>query len=169
MRKPVQEVLDQERDVVLALAQRRNVNREDGEPVIEILTQLAFGDRLLFSTECRKDKSVLRVSRGIVRRIAQQLFRHCARVLELCLRLRLITLEQINDAFEEGLRLWGGRVSIQRLTGEFLQDSKSFTVVEVPIRFADRTEGVSKMSRSIFLEAVVNVPRLRLAALRGRL
>ena len=44
-----------------------------------------------------------------------------------------------------------------------------FRVVEVPIRFADRTEGTSKMSRTIFLEAVARVPVLRLAALAGRL
>jgi dolichol-phosphate mannosyltransferase len=44
---------------------------------------------------------------------------------------------------------------------------KGFRIVEVPIRFADRTAGHSKMSRSIFLEAVVKVPLLRLAALRG--
>ncbi len=43
-----------------------------------------------------------------------------------------------------------------------------FTVVEVPIRFVDRTAGTSKMSRAIFLEAVARVPTLRLAALRGR-
>jgi dolichol-phosphate mannosyltransferase len=43
------------------------------------------------------------------------------------------------------------------------------TVVEVPIVFADRTHGDSKMSRAIFLEAVVRVPALRLAAVRGRL
>ncbi len=44
-----------------------------------------------------------------------------------------------------------------------------FRVEEVPIRFVDRTEGTSKMSRTIFLEAVVRVPALRLAALTGRL
>jgi dolichol-phosphate mannosyltransferase len=44
---------------------------------------------------------------------------------------------------------------------------KGFRVVEVPIHFVDRTAGRSKMSRSIFLEAVVKVPLLRLAALRG--
>ncbi|HKI92108.1 MAG TPA: polyprenol monophosphomannose synthase [Gaiellaceae bacterium] len=44
-----------------------------------------------------------------------------------------------------------------------------FRVVEVPIRFVDRVEGTSKMSRTIFLEAVTRVPALRLAALRGRL
>jgi dolichol-phosphate mannosyltransferase len=46
---------------------------------------------------------------------------------------------------------------------------KGFRVVEVPIRFVDRTEGQSKMSRSIFLEAVWKVPLLRLRALAGRL
>jgi dolichol-phosphate mannosyltransferase len=44
-----------------------------------------------------------------------------------------------------------------------------FRVVEVPIRFVDRTEGHSKMSRSIVLEAVWKVPLLRAAALAGRL
>jgi dolichol-phosphate mannosyltransferase len=46
---------------------------------------------------------------------------------------------------------------------------KRFRVVEVPIRFVDRTAGQSKMSRVIFLEAVVKVPLLRLVALFGRL
>ena len=36
-----------------------------------------------------------------------------------------------------------------------------FRVVEVPITFADRTEGHSKMSRAIVLEAVWRVPLLR--------
>ena len=44
-----------------------------------------------------------------------------------------------------------------------------FTVEEVPIRFADRTEGGSKMGPKIVLEAVVRVPALRIAAARGRL
>jgi dolichol-phosphate mannosyltransferase len=46
---------------------------------------------------------------------------------------------------------------------------KGFTVVEVPIHFADREAGASKMSRAIVLEAVWKVPALRFAALRGRL
>jgi dolichol-phosphate mannosyltransferase len=44
-----------------------------------------------------------------------------------------------------------------------------FRVVEVPITFADREAGGSKMSRSIVLEAIWKVPKLRLSALRGRL
>ena len=38
---------------------------------------------------------------------------------------------------------------------------RGFKVVEVPIVFVDRTEGTSKMSKKIFLEAVVRVPTLR--------
>jgi dolichol-phosphate mannosyltransferase len=44
-----------------------------------------------------------------------------------------------------------------------------FRVVEIPIRFVDREEGGSKMSRAIVLEAVWKVPMLRFAALAGRL
>jgi dolichol-phosphate mannosyltransferase len=44
-----------------------------------------------------------------------------------------------------------------------------FSVVEVPIMFADRTQGTSKMSRTIVLEAVLRVPALRISALAGRL
>ncbi len=40
---------------------------------------------------------------------------------------------------------------------------KDFRVVEVPIVFADREVGGSKMSRSIVLEAIWKVPALRLA------
>ena len=46
---------------------------------------------------------------------------------------------------------------------------EGFRVQEVPIRFADRTVGGSKMSRAIVLEAIWKVPLLRLAALRGTL
>lgn len=46
---------------------------------------------------------------------------------------------------------------------------KGLCVVEVPIVFVDRRAGRSKMSRRIFAEAVVEVWRLRLDALRGRI
>jgi len=42
-----------------------------------------------------------------------------------------------------------------------------FRIIEMPIIFTEREEGTSKMSRRIFLEAVVAVPKLRLE-LRGR-
>jgi hypothetical protein len=44
-----------------------------------------------------------------------------------------------------------------------------FRVVEVPIRFADREVGSSKMSGAIVVEAIWKVPGLRLAALTGKL
>jgi dolichol-phosphate mannosyltransferase len=44
-----------------------------------------------------------------------------------------------------------------------------FRVVEIPIAFADRRVGGSKMSRGIVLEAIWKVPALRLAGVRGRL
>jgi dolichol-phosphate mannosyltransferase len=44
-----------------------------------------------------------------------------------------------------------------------------FEVVEVPITFADREVGGSKMSRAIVAEAIWKVPGLRLRALFGRL
>ena len=46
---------------------------------------------------------------------------------------------------------------------------KGFRVVEVPIQFAERSAGHSKMSRAIVLEAIWKVPRLRVASLRRRL
>ena len=42
-------------------------------------------------------------------------------------------------------------------------------VAEIPITFVDRTDGESKMSRAIVLEAVRQVPLLRARALRGGL
>lgn len=45
---------------------------------------------------------------------------------------------------------------------------RGLKVVEVPIVFVDRRAGHSKMSRRIFLEAVVEVWRLRVDASRGR-
>jgi dolichol-phosphate mannosyltransferase len=44
-----------------------------------------------------------------------------------------------------------------------------FEVIEVPITFADREVGGSKMSKGIVVEAIWKVPRLRLAAVLGRL
>ena len=41
-----------------------------------------------------------------------------------------------------------------------------FRVVELPITFADREAGSSKMSRSIVLEAIWHVPALRFRRLR---
>jgi dolichol-phosphate mannosyltransferase len=46
---------------------------------------------------------------------------------------------------------------------------RGFLVAEIPITFADREAGSSKMSKTIFLEAVWKVPVLRARALTGRL
>ena len=46
---------------------------------------------------------------------------------------------------------------------------KKFKLVEIPIVFVDRTEGQSKMNRSIVREAIWMVPRLRLQAWFGRI
>jgi dolichol-phosphate mannosyltransferase len=55
-----------------------------------------------------------------------------------------------------------------QIEGTYRTIRAGFNVVEVPIKFVDRTEGTSKMSRTIFLEAVTRVPALRLAAFRGK-
>jgi dolichol-phosphate mannosyltransferase len=46
---------------------------------------------------------------------------------------------------------------------------KGARVVEVPIIFAERETGTSKMTRGIVFEAMTKVPALRLRALLGRL
>lgn len=46
---------------------------------------------------------------------------------------------------------------------------KKFRLKEIPITFVDRTEGQSKMNKSIVREAVWVVPRLRWMAIRGLL
>lgn len=46
---------------------------------------------------------------------------------------------------------------------------RGLVVVEVPIVFVDRRVGRSKMSHQIFSEAIIEVPRLRLMRLLGRL
>ena len=46
---------------------------------------------------------------------------------------------------------------------------KKFRLAEIPIVFVDRTEGQSKMNRSIVREAIWMVPRLRLQAWFGRI
>ena len=46
---------------------------------------------------------------------------------------------------------------------------KKFRLKEIPITFVDRTEGQSKMNRTIVREAIWMVPRLRLMAWSGRI
>jgi dolichol-phosphate mannosyltransferase len=62
----------------------------------------------------------------------------------------------------------GSRGYMFQIEATFRVRRLGFRVLEIPITFADREVGGSKMSRSIVLEAVWKVPALRLAALRGR-
>jgi len=94
-------------------------------------------------------------------------------------RLLLMPIQDASGGFKcfrrevlESIELDGieatGMVSFQvEVTYRALR--KGFRVVEVPIVFVDRTAGHSKMSRAVAFEAIWKVPRLRLAALRGRL
>ncbi|HEX5585048.1 polyprenol monophosphomannose synthase [Gaiella sp.] len=56
-----------------------------------------------------------------------------------------------------------------QIEGTYRALRAGFRVVEVPITFADRRVGESKMSGAIVLEAMRQVPVLRWKALRGRL
>jgi len=78
-----------------------------------------------------------------------------------CYRRRVLETIALDDIHSKGYAF--------QIEGTYRTIRKGFRVVEVPIRFVDRTEGTSKMSRAIVLEAVTKVPSLRLAALSGRL
>ena len=56
-----------------------------------------------------------------------------------------------------------------QIEGTYRALRAGFRVVEIPITFADRRVGESKMSGAIVLEAMHQVPVLRWKALRGRL
>jgi len=56
-----------------------------------------------------------------------------------------------------------------QIEGTFRALRAGFRVVEVPITFVDRRVGESKMTSGIVVEAMRQVPLLRLRALRGRL
>jgi dolichol-phosphate mannosyltransferase len=56
-----------------------------------------------------------------------------------------------------------------QIEGTYRALRAGFRVVEIPITFVDRRVGESKMSGAIVLEAMRQVPVLRLKALRGRL
>jgi len=78
-----------------------------------------------------------------------------------CYRRHVLEAIALDDIHSKGYAF--------QIEGTYRTIRKGFRVVEVPIRFVDRTEGTSKMSRAIVLEAVKKVPSLRLAALSGRL
>ena len=78
-----------------------------------------------------------------------------------CYRRRVLETIDLDDIHSKGYAF--------QIEGTYRTIRKGFRVVEVPITFVDRTQGTSKMSRAIVLEAVKKVPSLRLAALSGRL
>ncbi len=106
-------------------------------------------------------------------------------------RLMLSYLANIYARWFTGLRIWdltGGFKCFRRRVLEAIDLSqvvsngyafqiemsvrawrKGFKLREIPIVFVDRTEGQSKMNRSIVREAVWKVPRLRLMAWFGRI
>lgn len=70
------------------------------------------------------------------------------------------------------------RIGLDRVTSEGYAFQVEMTyraiaagcrIVEVPIVFVDRRAGASKMSRRIFAEAILRVPMLRIARIRGNL
>jgi dolichol-phosphate mannosyltransferase len=78
-----------------------------------------------------------------------------------CFRRKVLETLPLNEIRSSG---YGFQVE---LTYRALR--KGFKVIEIPIIFEDRRVGKSKMSRSIFLEAMSMVLRLRLDAIQGRL
>lgn len=52
---------------------------------------------------------------------------------------------------------------------KYLSWKLGFSIVEVPIIFTDRTEGVSKMNSGIFKEAILGVIDLRIRGMLGRI
>ena len=62
----------------------------------------------------------------------------------------------------------GSRGYMFQIETTFRARRLGFRIREIPITFADREVGDSKMSRAIVAEAIWKVPALRLAALRGR-
>jgi dolichol-phosphate mannosyltransferase len=78
-----------------------------------------------------------------------------------CFRRRVLETIELDDVDAAGY--------VFQIETTFRARRKGFSVVEIPIRFVDRTAGSSKMSRAVVLEAVWKVPALRLRALFGRL
>jgi len=78
-----------------------------------------------------------------------------------CYRRRVLETIDLDDVHSKGYAF--------QIETTYRALRAGFRVVEVPITFIDREDGVSKMSRAIVAEAIWKVPLLRLAALRGRL
>jgi dolichol-phosphate mannosyltransferase len=107
---------------------------------------------------------------GLVRRLI-------SRTASLYTRLLLMPVHDATGGFKCFRREVLERLDLDAITSRgymfqiettFRARRAGFRVVEIPITFAEREVGGSKMSRAIVLEAIWKVPALRLAALRGR-
>ena len=78
-----------------------------------------------------------------------------------CFRSRVLESIDLSKITSEGYSF--------QIEMNFISWSKGFKIKEIPIIFADRTVGESKMSRGIILEAIYMVPLLKLRKLFGRL
>jgi dolichol-phosphate mannosyltransferase len=78
-----------------------------------------------------------------------------------CFRRRVLETIELDDIDAAGY--------VFQIETTFRARRKGFRVVEIPIRFVDRTAGSSKMTRAVVLEAIWKVPLLRLRAMFGRL
>ncbi len=78
-----------------------------------------------------------------------------------CFHRRVLEAIDLNDVRSNGYAF--------QIEMSFRAVRKGFKPIEIPIVFADRTEGESKMSGHIVREAIFMVWRLRLWALTGRL
>ncbi|HSC74184.1 MAG TPA: polyprenol monophosphomannose synthase [Gaiellaceae bacterium] len=78
-----------------------------------------------------------------------------------CYRRRVLETIDLDDVHSKGYAF--------QIETTYRALRAGFRVIEVPITFVDREDGVSKMSRTIVAEAIWKVPALRLAALTGRL
>ena len=78
-----------------------------------------------------------------------------------CFRSRVLESIDLSKITSEGYSF--------QIEMNFISWSKGFKIKEIPIIFADRTVGESKMSRGIIFEAIYMVPLLKLRKLFGRL
>jgi len=78
-----------------------------------------------------------------------------------CFRSRVLEAINLSKITSEGYSF--------QIEMNFISWIKGFDIKEIPIIFADRTVGESKMSKRIILEAIYMVPLLKLRKLFGRL
>ncbi len=78
-----------------------------------------------------------------------------------CFRRRVLEAIDFDDVKSNGYAF--------QIEMSFRASKRGFRIVEIPIVFVDRTEGTSKMSKSIVREAIWMVWRLRWWSMRGRL